>query len=303
MENSGRWHGTRIFALAAVACVTAAALSGCASKASTGSTTATPGSASASGSASGTAGPPAATGTPQCSTDYCDPLDWATAKASTPLKQIPPFSEPLNVVISARSTVSLAAIEQALAQGKPAKQAWKTVSTTSEVSVAGIHLKCISSEMANVAGGGYVAQSQAWRLGGCLDGNDLSISGDEDHVRIWSQPVPGSKNGAWFIAASYETMCLVRDGTLQTASTNKVYAALHSSGVYHCVDGGPGTFHSAHPDGYDDAAADFSAAILAAAKSRGWTASRRTVTVSRQVSSGEGGVPFDNTVYVLTVTA
>ncbi len=300
MENSARRYGTRIFALAAVACVTTAALSGC--KGSTGSasgTASTPGTASASAAA----GTPAATGTRQCDTDYCDPLDWATAKASTPLTQIPPFSEPLNVVISARSTVSLAAIEQALSQGKPAKQAWKTVSTASEVNLAGIRLKCISSEMADVTGTSYVAQSQAWRLGGCLDGNDLSLTGDEDHVRIWNQPVPGSKNGAWFVAASYETMCLVRDGKLQTASTNKVYAALHSSGVYHCVDGGPGTFHSAHPDGYDDAAADFSAAILAAAKSHGWQASERTVTVKRGVSAGEGGVPFNDTVRVLTVTS
>lgn len=292
----------RFLALAAAACVTAAALSGCGSKASTASTT---GTASPSGavSASGTPGTATPATSQRCDTDYCDPLDWATAKASTPLKQIPPFSEPLNVVISARSTVSLAAIEQALSQGKPARQAWKTVSTASEVSLAGIRLKCISSEMANVTGAGYVAQSQAWRLGGCLDGNDLSLTGDEDHVRIWNQPVPGSENGAWFVAASYETMCLVRDGKLQTASTSKVYAALHSSGVYHCVDGGPGTFHSAHPDGYDDAAADFSAEILAAAKGHGWQASERTVTVKRSVGAGEGGVPFNDTVRVLTVTS
>jgi hypothetical protein len=204
------------------------------------------------------------------------------------------------VVISARSTVSLAGIEQALGQGKTP---WKTVTTASEVSLAGIHLKCISSEKADVAGASYVAQSQAWRLGGCLDGNKLSLTGDEDHVRIWNQAVPGSKNGAWFIAASYETMCLVKDGKLQTADTNKVYAALHSSDVYHCVDGGPGSFHTTHPDGYDDAAKDVSAEIATAAKSRGWQASERTVTVKRHVSAGEGGVPFSGTVYVLTVTA
>jgi hypothetical protein len=266
----------------------AAALGGCGS---TSSTTSTPGTAPASGSASA----PGPTGSTPCNTDYCDPLDWATAQTSTPLKQIPPFTEPLNVVVSARSTVSLADIEQAL--GK-----WKTVSTATTVSVAGIHLKCISSEKADVAGAGYVPQRQAWRLGGCLDGNALSLSGDEDHVRIWNQPVPASKDGAWFIAASYETMCLVRDGRLQTASANKVYAALHSSSVYHCVDGGPGSFHTAHPDGYDEAATDLSAAIVAAAKTHGWQASQRTVTVKRRASSGEGGVPFNDTVYVLTVT-
>lgn len=233
--------------------------------------------------------------TAPCNADYCDPLDWATAQAATPLTQIPPFVEPLNVVISARSTVPLTDIEQAL--GK-----WTTVSTATAVNLAGIHLKCISSEKADVTAGGYVPQRFAWRLGGCADGNELSLSGNEDHARIWNQPVAGSKYGAWFIAASYETMCLVRDGRLQPASANKVYAALHPGSVYHCVDGGPGSFHTAHPDGYDDAAADMSAAIVTAAKSHGWRASERTVTVKRHASSGEGGVPFNDTVYVLTVT-
>jgi hypothetical protein len=291
MENSARRRRTRVIPLAVAAWVAAAAaLGGCKS---TASTTSTPGTASASSSAParGSAG-----ATAGCDTDYCDPLDWATAQASTPLKQIPPFVEPLNVVISARSTVTIADIEQAL--GK-----WKTVSTETEINLAGIHLKCISSEQADVAGSRYVPQSFAWRLGGCVDGNELSLSGDEDHVRIWNQPVPGSKDGAWFMAASYETMCLVRNGRLQTASANKLYAALHSSSVYHCVDGGPGSFHTAHPDGYDDAATDLSAAIVAAAKAHGWQASQRTVTVRRGASSGEGGVPFNDTVYVLTVTA
>ncbi len=291
----------------AAACVTAAALGGCRGTAGNAGAQGTPGAASASdqtgqtgpGSAPASAGPTAG-----CNTDYCDPLDWATAQASTPLEQIPPFVEPLNVVISARSTVLLADIEQALGQGKAqGKAQWKTVSTATVVNLAGIRLKCISSEKADITAAGYVPQDQAWRLGGCLDGNKLSLSGDEDHVRIWNQPVPGSKNGAWFIAASYETMCLVRGGRLQTASANKVYAALHSSGVYHCVDGGPGSFHTAHPDGYDDAATDLSTAILTAAKSHGWQASERTVTVKRSAGAGEGGVPFSDTVYVLTVTS
>ena len=97
-------------------------------------------------------------------------------------------------------------------------------------------------------------------------------------------------------------MCLVRDGKLQTASANKVYAALHSGSAYHCVDGGPGSIDTAHPDGYDDGAQGFTAAIATAAKSRGWQVSQRAVTVKRGTSSGEGGVPFDGTVYVLTVT-
>ena len=231
-----------------------------------------------------------------CTADYCDPADWDTAIASTPLKQIPAFAEPLNVVISARSTVSLAQIQQALGR-------WKTVSTATTVSVTGIHIKCISSEKADVTGGGYDPQNVAWRLGGCVDGNDLSISGNEDHVRIWNQPVAGSTHGAWFIAASYETMCVVRNGLLQTAAANKSWTALHPASAYHCVDGGPGSITTKHPDGYTDAARDFTAAILAAAKSQGWHASQRTVTVNRRASAGEGGVPFDGTAYVVTVTA
>jgi hypothetical protein len=272
-------------------CLTAAlALAGCASAGTTGPAGGT--SPPAQGSASASAPAQASAG---CNGDYCAPADWDTARASTPLKQIAPFAEPLNVVISARSTVPLAAIQQALGR-------WKTVSTATTVSVAGIHLKCISAEEAEVTGAGYRPQQAAWRLGGCVDGNELSLSGNEDHVRIWHQPVPGSRYGAWFIAASYETMCVVHDGALQAASSHKVYAALHPGDTYHCVDGGPGSIATAHPDGYAGAASDFSAAVVAAARSRGWRVSERTVNVRRGASAGEGGVPFNGTVYVLTVT-
>jgi hypothetical protein len=238
----------------------------------------------------------AGAGAGSCSADYCVPADWDTAKAATPLAQIPPFSEPLNVVISARSTVPLADIQQALGT-------WKTVTTTSTVSVAGIHLKCISAEQANVTGNGYQVMQQAWRLGGCLHGNELSLSGNEDHVRFWNQPVAGREHGAWFIAASYETMCIVKDGQLTMASAHKTWTALHPGAAYHCVDGGPGTFHVTHPDGYDDAARDFTAAIAAAGKARGWQVTQRVVSVSRAASAGEGGVPFSDAVYVVTVIA
>jgi hypothetical protein len=265
------------FALAAIVAAIPLALAGCAGAAST--------------STQGLATP-----TANCSADYCAPASWDTARASTPLKQIAPFVEPLNVVISARSTVSLAAIQKALVD-------WVTVSTATKVNLSGIHLKCISSERANVTGQGFVAQQAAWRLGGCLHGNDLSLSGNEDHVRIWNQPVAGSKYGAWFVAASYETMCLVKNGRLVTASTDKSYAALHPAGDYHCVDGGPGTFHTLHPDGYDDGATAFVAAIAAAARRRGWQVGQRTVTVTRAEHAGEGGVAFGDDVYLLTVTA
>jgi hypothetical protein len=231
-----------------------------------------------------------------CSPDYCAPADWDTVTATTPLAQIPPFTEPLNVVISARSTVPLAGIQQALGT-------WKTVTAASTVSVAGIRLKCISAEQANVTGSGYQVMRQAWRLGGCLHGNELSLSGDEDHVRLWNQPVPGSRYGAWFAAASYETMCIVKDGQLTTASAHKTWTALHPGAAYHCVDGGPGTFHVTHPDGYDDAARDFAAAIATAGKAKGWQVTQRVVNVPRGGHAGEGGVPFTDAVYVVTVIA
>ncbi len=231
-----------------------------------------------------------------CNADYCEPGDWDTALAPTPLKQIPPFAEPLNVVISARSTVSLAQIQQALVN-------WKTVSTGTKVSVTGIRIKCISAESADVTGGAYRPQNVAWRLGGCVAGNDLSLRGDEDHVRIWNQPVPASKSGAWFIAASYETMCVVRNGKLQTAAANRTWTALHPASAYHCVDGGPGSITAKHQDGYADAARDFAAAIVAVADGQGWHASQRTVSVNRGASAGEGGVPFDGTLFIVTVTA
>jgi hypothetical protein len=226
---------------------------------------------------------------------YCAPASWDTRRASTPLPQIPAFVEPLNVVISARSTVSLAAIQRAMAN-------WRTVSAKTTVSLTGIHIMCISSEAADVTGNGYVPQNQAWRLGGCVGGNTLSLAGDEDHARLWNQPVKGSKDGAWFVAASYETLCLVKDGKLETASKDEAYAALHPGKAYHCVDGGPGSFDAEHPDGYADGAATFVAAIASAAKAKGWHFSQQIITVTRDAEAGEGGVPFDHDVYVLTVT-
>ena len=300
MENSAGRRGSRTFPLAVTAALVTAvlALGGCQSTSTATSTPAAPSAPSAPSSPSAPAqGSPGSSpgSTAGCTADYCTPADWDTARASTPLALIPPFVEPLNVIISARSTVSLADIQQALGN-------WHTVSTATTVSVLGIHIKCISSEQADVTGGGYVAQHVAWRLGGCVDGNDRSLSGDEDHVRIWNQPVAGSKYGAWFIAASYETMCVDHDGALEPASQHAAYAALHAGSAYHCVDGGPGSFHATHPDGYNDAAMDFSAAIVAAAHGHGWQVTTRTVTVSRGASAGEGGVPFNSTVYVVTVT-
>ena len=240
--------------------------------------------------------PPAAPSASSCADPaYCPPASWDTKLAPTPLPQIRSFVEPLNVVISARSTVPVASIQQAMGD-------WPTVSTKTTVSLTGIHVLCISSEQADVTGHGYVPQNQAWRLGGCVGGNTLSLAGDEDHARLWNQPVKGSKDGAWFVAASYETLCLVKNGKLETASKDPAYAALHPGKTYHCVDGGPGSFDAKHPDGYEDGAAAFVAAVAAAAKAKGWHFSQQVITVTRAAAAGEGGVPFDHRVSVLTVT-
>ncbi len=236
-----------------------------------------------------------ATPTARCAADYCAPANWDTARASTPLPQIAAFVEPLNVVISARSNVSLAAIQTALKN-------WLTVATSTSVSVSGIHVKCISSEKANVTGQGFLAQEAAWRLGGCVHGNSLSLTGNEDHVRLWHQPVSGSKYGAWFATASYETLCLVKNGKLITAKSDTKLAAKHPGGDYHCVDGGPGSFQARHPDGYEDGAKTFVADVTAAARAKGWKLTKRTVTVKRAEHAGEGGVAFNDDVYVLTIT-
>ena len=241
--------------------------------------------------------PPSAMAPGTCTPGYCVPADWDTALASTPLPQVPPFSEPLNVIIGARSTVTLAQVQQALGSN------WKAVSTATEVSVAGIRIKCISAEKANVNGKGYVPEQQSWRLGGCLQGNELSLRGNELHVRFWNQKVPGSSQGAWFAAASYETMCVDRDGRLQPASANKTWAILHPGAAYHCVDGGQGTFTSLHQNGYDDGAIDFASAVKAAAVAKGWKVTGQIITRPAEGTDlGEGKIPFSTRVYVITIT-
>jgi hypothetical protein len=257
-----------------------------------------PASSSTPASAAATTAANPAPGAGACNPGYCTPASWDTAIATTPLAAIHPFLEPLNVIISARSTVSMTDLQAALGD-------WKTVSTASSVSVAGIRIKCISSEEADVNGAGYVPQARAWRLGGCLDGNARSLSGTEDHLRIWHQTVPGSARGAWIATASIETMCIAPHGTLEPAADDKPYAILHSGGAYHCVDGGPGSITSRYADGYNDGAQLFVSAVTAAARVKGWTLAERVITrpVTAAAGSGEGGVPFSGTVYVLTLTS
>ncbi|MCL2583255.1 MAG: hypothetical protein FWE35_12450 [Streptosporangiales bacterium] len=275
MPNLKRRRG---FACVLLAAVSAAALAACSQA---------PGGASRATTAAITKG---------CDADYCAPASWDTGPSPSPFPQIKSFREPVNVVLSAQSTVSLSALQKALAH-------WKNVSAATKVSVSGIHMMCISTEQADVTGSRYAPMQQAWRLDGCLHGNELSVSGKEGHVRMWHQPVPGSRGGAWFIAASYETMCVVRDGRLQPVKSNKLYAVLHSSESYHCVNGGPGSITSHYANGYDDGASAFVADITQAAKAQGWHVGQQTLTVQRNAHAGEGGVPFSDDVDLLTVTS
>jgi hypothetical protein len=241
--------------------------------------------------AAGSASPAAATSL--CAKVYSQPASWDTGKTVSKTAGIADYTEPLNVVISACSNVSLSAIRAAL-------EDWDTVYTTTVVSLEHVHVACISAEKADVTGHGYVTQQQSWRYQGCAGGNALSLSGRESHVRLWNQPVAGSRYGAWFIAASYETACASVNGKLYPLVGKGSHSAKGAS-VFHCVDGGPG---SDGTDGYDRGAKDFAGDVVQAARAKGWTASEKTLTrpVASGQDAGEDGAKFTGTVYVLTVT-
>jgi hypothetical protein len=279
----------------ALAAASVALLAACKPTASPGAAAGT--AAAASGAPAGTTAPASSPAPASgCTPDYCTPANWDTATATTPVPQIKPFSEPLNVVLSARSTVTLAEVLASL------KKTWQQVPADTTVTVTGLHMTCISTERADVTGSGYLPMQQAWRLDDCLGGNALSLSGNEGHVRLWHQAVSGSANGAWFIAASYETMCIVKDGALVPARDHKTYTLFHPSAAYHCVDGGPGSITTTYRDGYNDGATAFTADVTRAAETSGWHVSEHAVTVTRTASAGEGGVPFNDTVDLLTIT-
>ena len=92
----------------------------------------------------------------KCPNAYEQPTSWDTQRVDSDVPGIDDYIEPLNVIISACSTVSLSEIETALGN-------WSTVHSTWQ-DVDGLHFKCISSENADVAGHGYVAETVAWRL-------------------------------------------------------------------------------------------------------------------------------------------
>jgi hypothetical protein len=219
---------------------------------------------------------------------YNAPSHWTT----NPVGGLTPGVDPLNVVISNCSNVPLATIESAMGH-------WGTVSTS-----------CISPEQANVAGSGFAAQQQSWRLetvggviGSCLTGNILSLDGTENHARLWHQPAVGTPSGAWFVAASYETLCVNIDGTMRPARNYSAAQLLLDAArglAWHCIDGSQGSIGT---DGYNRGARDFVAAIQAAASAQNWNVSVQTI--STPAGKGEGaagtGVPYSGTVYVVSV--
>ncbi len=234
----------------------------------------------------------ATTPTPsECTKPYEQPASWDTARVASATPGIADYIEPLNVIISACSNVPLSDIRAALGD-------WDTVSSR-WVDLGGAHFKCISPEEADVTGAGYVTQQQSWRYEGCGEGNVLSLTGLENHVRIWNQAVPGSTYGAWFITASYETACVSINGKLYSFFDEGSHFA---SGMhfFHCVDGGPGSFDT---DGYDRGAKDFAHEVALATGQQGWKVTEETITRPlTRGNVGEDGVPFDGTVYVLTIT-
>jgi len=220
-------------------------------------------------------------------TSYQTPPQWNTASAQT----ITPGVEPLNVIISACSNVSLGDIKSAMT-------GWDTAT------FFGV-LPCISSENADVSGDGYVPQEEAWRLDGCYIGNQLSLGGAEDHVRFWNQPVEGSRYGAWFVTASLETACVQLPGSADLVPLAEHLEYLDHpfrSKLWHCIDGGrnaDGTPTSFYSDGYDLGAALFVDDLESAAQAKGWVV--KTSVDPRPAGTGQGGVAFGGSVLVVTV--
>ena len=230
--------------------------------------------------------------TGRCTTPYEQPASWDTARVTSTVPGLADYIEPINVIISACSTVSLSDIQAALGN-------WDTVYPEASITFHTFHVRCISPENANVTGSGYVTEDVAWRLGGCVGGNIRSLLGFENHVRIWNQPAEGgSSAGAWFITASFETACVGVDSDLFALKTVDPTKAMK---FWHCVDGGPGSFGS---NGYDHGAEAFADDVVTAAQDKGWIVTKEEITrpITGGDDIGEDGVKFNGAVYVLTVT-
>jgi len=210
--------------------------------------------------------------------DYCIPPDWNTKR----VRGDTPGVEPLNVIISGRSTVPRAKILGALSKYFN----WDAIRPGKLVPAG-----CSSIERADLFGTKFVSQNMASQPGGCLEGNPLTLTGRANHARVWFQ----RRTGAWFIAAAYETACYkTHKGTLNPVEGSG--RTLAPSGVRACTDGGLGSFGK---NGYNRGAKNLAVDLRTAARKSGWTATVRTDT--RPSGVGEDIVSFGTKVYVVTV--
>ena len=98
-----------------------------------------------------------------------------------------------------------------------------------------------------------------------------------------------------------QTACASVDGKLYPLAGKGSHPASGAS-AFHCIDGGPGSLGT---NGYDGGAKTFAGDVVQAARDKGWTVTEKTVTRRAQAgqNTGEDGVKFSGTVYVLTLAA
>jgi hypothetical protein len=234
-----------------------------------------------------------------CGPDYRAPAGWTAHPEESKIKG----DEPLNLIISACSTVSINKIMFSIVTKLSGHTYfWRRVGPL-----------CVSAEDADVTGRGLTRQDDQVRLE--RDGesaivmcvqigqNSLAWFGAENHARLWRQPVPGRALPAWFMTASFETDCVIRKDGSHVAAMNVpgllpvIPHFLDPKGTrWHCVNGGPGSLGH---DGYNLGSQSLRDGICAAGKTRGWYVDYRVVKTPRGV--GQNRVPYSGIVYVVRV--
>ena len=163
--------------------------------------------------------------------EYLVPPDW-NARVDDAL-------DPLNVILSANSEVSMMQLSRMLEDGDPP---WREV----QIGTTIVDGRCINEVRAAVQpGGSYAPQSLSMRPFGCSARLFDVRRGREEqnHFRAWPQDVAGTEGvrQAWFLAVSEEHFCL--DGFSPT----------------HCID----------PDGFDEGRRDLVSQIMELAAADG----------------------------------
>ena len=194
--------------------------------------------------------------------------------------------DPINVVLAAGSTRSMAGVISALSalpgrtwteNGKQVQHPWTEVSAGNAFQIAGcvgtgvtVCNICMNILYANPNGGTRVQQDDSVREGGC-DQNALFNDSGIDHFRAWRQ----ASTGAWFIAASTEHYCLP------------------PSGPTHCVIS------------YDTGQSELVADLQTVASNNGWTFNETDLPAykSGSTSQPDGSNPqYSGIVKVVTLT-